>query len=192
MATSARMPTNRKAEAPRVYRKNFRRRVTAPLVAPTGDEKVHRDERQLEEDEEEQQVEGEEAAEASGFQHQDPGHERLVSRSLTGGGERDREEQRGHEHEEERDAVDAEAPGDPERRDPLMGGRELVAAVARRELRRRSGGDAEHGERCDQADHLDDAALSARDERDDERRAGGHQDDGREVRKAAHVALVRT
>ena len=90
------------------------RRVAAPLVAPAGDQEVHRHEGQLEEQEEQQQVEGEEAPEAARLEHEDPGDEGLVPGALARGAERDREQQRRHQHQEQRDAVHAEAPGDPE------------------------------------------------------------------------------
>ncbi len=147
-------------------------RVPAPLVAPPGNQEVHRHESELEEHEEEQQVEGEETPEAPGFEHEDPGDERLVPRSVSGSRESDREQQPGHQHEEERDAVHPEAPGDPERRDPLMAGDELVAAVAGCEGHGRRRRDAEHRERSDEADHLHRSTLGARDQGDDNRRPG--------------------
>ena len=168
-------------------------RVPAPFVAPPGDHEVHRHEGELEEDEEQQQVEREEAPEAAGFEHEDPGDEGLVRRPLPRSREGDGEQQPGHQHEEERDAVHAEAPGDPEGGDPLMARDELVTAVAGRESHRRRRGDAEHRERGDEADHLHEAPLGARDQGDDDRRSGRQQDEGREVReRACHVALVNT
>ena len=51
--------------------------VHATLVAPTPDEEVHRDEHDLPEDEEQEEVEGEEYADTSGLEDEHPAHERL-------------------------------------------------------------------------------------------------------------------
>ena len=74
-----------------------------------------------------------------------------------------------------------------------MAGDELVTAVAGGEGHRRRRGDAEHGERGDEADHLYEAALGVRDEGDDDCRPGRYQDERCEVReRARHDALVIT
>ncbi len=168
-------------------------RVPAPLVAPAGDQEIDRNERELEEDEEQEQVEGEEAAQAARLEHEDPHDEGLVAGAVAGGRERDREQQGRHQHQEQRDAVHPEAPGDPEGRDPLMGGDELVAAVARAEGNRRRGAEAEHRQGRHEPSRLHEAALSARDEGDDDGRPGGEEDEHAQVGEGArHDALVST
>ena len=74
-----------------------------------------------------------------------------------------------------------------------MAGDELVAAVTGPEGNRRRRRDTEDGQRGDEADHLHDAWLGARDEGDDDGRPGRQEDERREVREGAcHVALVST
>lgn len=100
-------------------------------TAPAGDEEVHRDEDHLEGEEEEQQVEYGEGREGAGLQDQEQGDEGLRGGSfgeLEVAVERaEEEQQRGHQEEGERDAVDAEVDPDVQRLDPADVRRRLEA-----------------------------------------------------------------
>ena len=100
----------------------------AALVTPATDEEVHRDEHDLEEDEEHEEVEAEEAAHHPRLQDEQPGEVRLDVVVGIDGDHRQREQQPGQHDEEQRDAVDAEVPGDPPLLDPGVLGDELEAS----------------------------------------------------------------
>ena len=70
---------------------------------------------------------------------------------------------------------------------------ELVPAVTGGECHRRGGGDAEHGEGGDKADHLHGTTLGSGDDSSEQGRPRRDEDEGREVReRARHDALVKT
>ena len=99
----------------------LRGRVDPVLVAPAADEEVHRHEHDLEEDEEHEQVEAEEACPSRRPRAAASRRGRACRR---GAGRRraidEREQHAGEHDEEQRDAVDAEVPGDPPRLDPRV------------------------------------------------------------------------
>ena len=101
----------------------LRRRVHPVAVAPAADEEVHRHEHDLEEDEEHEQVEAEERAHHPGLEQEHPGEVRLLVVVRVGGEERQREQDPGEHDEQQRDAVDAEVPGDAPVLDPRVLGR---------------------------------------------------------------------
>ncbi len=89
------------------------RGVDAVAAAPHADQQVHRDERDLEEHEEQQEVEGEEHTEQAGLEDQHRHHVRLhVLRDGGRGQDGDREQQRGQHDQQQRDAVDTHVPGE--------------------------------------------------------------------------------
>ncbi len=100
-------------------------------TAPAGDEEVHRDEDHLEGEEEEQQVEDGEGREGAGLQDEEQCDEGLrggACGELEVAVERaEEEQQRGHQEEGERDAVDAEVDPDVQRLDPADVRRRLDA-----------------------------------------------------------------
>ena len=110
--------------------RRLRRRRPAfgrPVHAPGAEEEVERHQHQVEEEDEEQQVLGEERAQRRGLRRQHQEEEELRALLLAEGGEGDPAgpEHRGQQHEEEVEAVDAEAvvdaePGDPGRVDGVL------------------------------------------------------------------------
>ena len=118
----------------------LRRRVDPVAVAPAADEEVHRHEDDLEEDEEDEQVEAEERAHHPGLEQEHPGEVGLLVVVRVGREERQREEDAGEHDEQQRDAVDAEVPGDAPVLDPLVLGHELEARPPRCRRRRAATG----------------------------------------------------
>ena len=84
--------------------------VDAALVSPHADHEIHRDQRELPEDEEEEQIERDEDADHGRFDHQQRDEEALhvfVDR-FPGAEDRERREERGEQDQKQADAVDAE------------------------------------------------------------------------------------
>ncbi len=97
-------------------------------VAPPSDDEVRRHQGQLEEQEEEDQVEGDEAAQAGRLHQQDPGHEGPRVAPAPGPEDGQGEQQGGHHHQEEGDPVDPDRPVDAQLLGPDVVGDQLVAA----------------------------------------------------------------
>jgi hypothetical protein len=104
-------------------------RVVAPRATPDPDHEEHRDEHELPEDEEQDQVEGDERAGHARLQHQHQRQERLrLARRWQDLERVDRAQQRqqvGEEEQRQRDAVDREEEARVDRRDPRHVGDEL-------------------------------------------------------------------
>jgi hypothetical protein len=154
-------------------------------VAPSVDDEPHRDQRDLEEHEEQHHVEREEAAEDTGLDHQQqdrqrggPGRSALgVGRGVTDQRHHARgEHQRGHQHQGRGDPVDPELPvdvegGEPDRVDGAARGAE--PAVVRRSQPHRPG---QGGERPDDG-QPDREALTPCGEPGQQRERGGDGDE---------------
>ena len=96
------------------------RRVDAPRTAPHADDEVHRDEHGLPEHVEEEEVGGAEHADHAHLEQQQRDEEAhlAVLDVVPAGDDDDDAEQRGEEHEQRGDAVDAHAVADVQRLDP--------------------------------------------------------------------------
>ena len=158
-------------------------------VAPAPDQEVHRDQDDLEHDEEDEEVQGQERPQAAGLEQQQPGVVRLGVVARVGRQHGDREQAQGHHHEEERDPVDAEVPRDPEVGDPLLVVDELEAALAELVLDQHPAAHGRGGERRQDRDGLDQLLAGPREAGHEQgaRRGQEHQDaqDGEPV-VAAH------
>ena len=168
-------------------------RVPAPLVAPPGDQEVHRHESELEEHEEEQQVEGEEASRGTPLRAR--GSRRrttcpppcrpkprersgTAARSSARGRARCRPSRGSRRSRRQRST-------DGWRRTGSRRSRRVKATVAA-EAMPSTASEATKPTICT------DSALSARDQGDDDRRPGRQQDERREVgERACHDALVK-
>ncbi len=108
--------------------------IAPPRVAPAADDEVRRHQGQLEEEEEQDQVEGDEAAHAGRLHEQDPRHEGagVPTPPCTQDGQR--EEEGCHHHQEQGDSIDAERPVDAQLLGPDMVGHQLVATETHLEL----------------------------------------------------------
>ena len=160
------------------------RRVHAAVVAPPGDDEVHRHEHDLEEHEEEDEVEAEEDAEQGGLQHQHPHRVRLqtVADRLRRD-QPDREEQRRESDHEQADAVDADEVTDAERVDPRVVLDELVAGGARVEGVQQVSDEPHRRGGRHVADRAHDLGAPPRQHRDQHRAGDGREDDEREQRE---------
>src|SRR5690606_15639079 len=137
--------------------------IAAPLRAPDPDDEVHRDQHRLEEDEEEEQVEGHEHAQGRRLEHERVDDELLAPLGDGGGGrQRDRDEDGGEDDERHRDAVYAEVPGDAPRLPPHGPFDELVPRH-RLERHEQVAGEGERQDREGDAQRQDDLAAAARD-----------------------------
>ena len=98
------------------------RRVEPPLAAPDPDDEVHRDQHQLPEDVEDEQVQRDEGADHAGLEHQHGDDELAHADVADADGLRRQQRQRHQEgrqqHQPQRDAVDAQVEADAERLDP--------------------------------------------------------------------------
>ena len=93
--------------------KEFQGGALRVAMAPTPDEKVHPDERKIEEDIEPDQVQRQEQAERNAGEKQDPGVIRAGPREAGHGpGRGGEEDERAHQGQAQRDAVHAHSPGD--------------------------------------------------------------------------------
>jgi len=109
----------------------LRRRVLPVLRTPSEDEEVHRDEHELPEHEERDEVQREEDPHDRGLEQQEPERVRLhaVLDAARRGEQTDREEHRGRHDHEEAEAVDTDDVADAERVDPPVRLEELEPAV---------------------------------------------------------------
>jgi hypothetical protein len=171
------MLTSRKAD-PKSVEEELHRRVDAVLVAPPGDQEVHGNEDDLEEEEEHQQVEGHEDAEAPGLEQQHPTDVVLDVLLHDRADDGQREEDAGQDDEPERDAVDAELPGDAELADPVVRLQVLEAVGPGFEVDGDEDRDDGGGQREEQADEADEPVLVPR-QHGHEQRPGGRDDDER-------------
>src|SRR5205823_5513280 len=89
----------------------LQRGVDPVLVTPSPDEEVHGDEGQLEEEEEQEQVQGEERSDAAGLEQQHPRDVALHVVVDVGPDQRQWEQQGRQQDEEERDAGEADLSG---------------------------------------------------------------------------------
>lgn len=108
--------------------------IDALVISPVADEEVHRDEDDLEEDKEQEQVQAQEAAHHSGLQEQQPREIGLFVVVWIDSDDHEREQDAREHDEEERDAVDTEVPGDTPLCDPRVLGDELKTRLPRGEL----------------------------------------------------------
>ena len=128
----------------RLYSKNFTAALRPVLAAEPADEEVHRDEHGLEEDVEQQHVEGDQRHDHHAFDGQGqrqigvrgPAPQPTWSLGVVPAGHDQQRHQHGGEHDQrQRDAVDAQDVAGAERRDPGVGFDELV--LRRRRVRNR-------------------------------------------------------
>ncbi len=161
-------------------------RIGAVAVAPPADEEVHRDEHDLEAQEEDDQVEAGEHAHHAAFEDQHPGVVGAAVVPRVGGQDGDREQDPRQGDEEQRDPVYAEQPGDAELLDPCMAAAELEAVDSGVEggeqpQRERSGRHrGEHGHQLQQfraAAGSEDHQQGAEQGREDQ--CGQHREGGR-------------
>ena len=167
------------------------RRVRPAGVAPAADDEVRRHQRHLEEEEEQDQVEREEAADARRLEHEHPGDvgRRVLLRP--GADEHDREQHRGQQQQEQRDPVDPEVPADADPLGPDVVRDELVARHVGMEQHRHADREAEDGHRHRDAEALDQPAVGlghAAEQRHRDRPGERQQDEERQVREARRVA----
>ena len=149
------------------------RGVLALLAAPHADHEVHRQQHELEEHEEQDQVLGDERARHARLQHEHQDEERLgVARvGHVVPGVDHHEERDGHRQEVERqaDAVEPDRVVRVDHRDPLGVDEELqLLRFAVVELDQRDDADGERGAGGGDADRLDQRLLAARDEQHDQ------------------------
>ncbi len=135
-------------------------RVGPPLVAPAGDDEVGRHERQLEHEEEHEQVERQEAAHHRGLQQEHPGEVDPAVLAVAPEDDGDGEEHRGHQDQEDRDAVDAEVPVHPERAAGVLVVRDqLEPAVVHLHGDEGRDGEAQRHERRDEGERVGELAV---------------------------------
>ena len=120
--------------------------VGAALVAPAGDDEVGGHERELEHEEEDDEVERQEAPHHRRLQQEDPGEVGPGVLAVAPEDDGEREQQRGQQHQEDGDAVDPEVPVHPEAAAGVLVVRDqLEAAVVH--LHGDQGGDRDDGRR---------------------------------------------
>src|SRR3546814_14538735 len=117
---------------PRSTRTDTRFPYTTLCRSPAADEEIHTDQREVEEDVEDQQVERQEDAQRGALEEEEPGV--VLARAPLGfrrpgdGGEK---QQRGHQCQRQRDAVDPDAPSQAEGRSPFGVGHRLEPCAGR-------------------------------------------------------------
>ena len=162
-------------------------RVHAAGVAPAPDEEVHRDEGDLEHEEEEEQVEGDEHAHAAGLEEQQPGGVGLGVVVGLDPHERQGEEEPRQEDEEQGDPVHPEVPVDAEGVDPRVAGHELEAVLPALEVDDHEDADDARGHGHGDT-HLAGQRLSRpRHQGDEERPHCGQDDEARQHREAGDL-----
>ena len=134
--------------------------VGPSLVAPPGDDEVGRYERQLEHEEEDEQVERQEAAHHGGLEQEQPGEVDAAVLAVASEDDGDGEEQRRHQDQEDGDAVDAEVPVHPERAARVLVVRDqLEPAVAHLHGDEGRDGEAQRDERRDEGERVGELAV---------------------------------
>ena len=154
--------------------------VGAPLVAPAGDDEVRRHERELEHEEEDDEVERQEAPHHRRLEQEDPGEVGPGVLAVAPEDDGEREQQRGEQHQEDGDAVDPEVPAHAEAGAGVLVVRdELEAAVVHLHGDEGQDGDDGRGERDEQRDDVGDLALQRLVEAEQAQRGGpdGRQQD---------------
>jgi hypothetical protein len=164
------------------------RRVDAVRAAPDADDQVHRDQDQLPEDVEEEEVEGDEDADHADFEDQEGDHVLLhadLDRPEAGedADPAQRRRQGDHQHAQ---AVDAQLVLDAERRDPVDRFLELEAGLAAGEDREQDQGQ-EPGRQCRAEGRPPDEIEIVRGQHCDDQRAQERQEgDQAQDRQAGH------
>ncbi len=166
------------------------RGVDPALASPDPDDEVHRDQHRLEEDEEQEEVEGEESPDHPRFEEQGEDHELLGSfRDRGGSAECDRDQERGEHQHRQRDPVDPQVPVDPPRLvpdDPLH----VLEPRRRLESPVQIPGESQWGDREHYREREMHLTSSSRHQRHDDRRHRRQQDHRRqhETAPGAHPA----
>ena len=147
----------------------LQRRVLTILAAPHTDHEVHRQQHELEEDEEQDQVLSDERAGHPGLQHQHQDEERLRVARCGHVIPRVDHHQQGDDHRQhvqrQADAVEADRVGRSDRADPARRGEELLLArLPVVELHQRVDADEHRGCRRDDGGAFDQGLFSPRDE----------------------------
>ena len=142
-----------------------------PVAGPPGaDQEVERDQHQVEEEDEEEQVLGEEGAQRPGLREAE--HEEVVARPVRAlqrrPADRRGPEQRGQEDEEDAEPVDAELEADPELRDPALVDDLLKGAARRIEVDQQGDRQPERDEAAEQRPPADQPGHAAREEEAEE------------------------
>ena len=130
----------------------FQRGVNSPFVAPDADQEIHRDQHHFPEQEKQEQIERDEDADDAGFKHQQRDKEAfyaLINR-FPGRQDRNRRQQRGQQHQEQAEAVDAEVVMNRRLLDPFVKLFELIACGLGTEATQEQQGNCELGDRGDQ------------------------------------------
>ena len=132
----------------------LQRRALGVAVPPRADQEVHRDERHVPEDEEEEEVEREEQADRGPLEEQHQGEVRdRPAAEVDRVGDRHHKEQRGHRGQGQRQTVDADLVPDPERGDPVER-LDLLERTGPLEAEPRDDDEPERKRRDDGRDHL--------------------------------------
>ena len=165
--------------------------VGAVRIAPAADQEIHRDQRQLPEDEEEYQVERHEDADHPRFEQQHQGQVRAqpLADPFPGEDQHEHRDQRGEQHQEQAQAIDAHQVFDVELRHPGRAFDELHARLA---VAPADPQQARHGERGE-ADQQRPPLLEPlpRQDQQHQRADQREEDDGREYREIRHYVLAQ-
>ncbi len=174
----------------RGVQEELHRRVLALRAPPSLDEEVHRDEHQLPEHEEQDQVERQEDAHDRPLEEEEPRHIGLhpVLDVALGREQTEREQQRGDDDHEDADPVDTDDVTDPERGDPSLVLDELEVGRVRIEVPEQPQRKAERDHRGRVADRLRDLGTMLGHEHRDDGAGERHPDDRREDREVVHVS----
>ena len=131
-------------------------------MPPPGDDEVGRHERELEHEEEHEEVEGEEAPHHCGLEEQDPGEVAPGVLAVAAEDDGEREEQPGEQHEEDGDAVHPQVPVHAEARAGVVVVRdELEPAVVHLHRHQDRDGEAQRHQRDDQGQRVDELLVQA-------------------------------
>jgi hypothetical protein len=170
--------------------------VDAPRAAPDADHQVHRDEAELPEDVEQEQVQADEDAQHAHHQQQHGGVVLLDPRldGVPGVEDRDHAEDGGQDHQHHRQAVDAQPVAHPEGRNPigLLAELELWSGRVVSEQQEAEGA---AGERRQQRDPSDGPMSVARHQQQhehaDHRREDHQAEDRQGLRQVNHCRITR-
>jgi len=165
------------------------RGVDPPRSAPDPDQQVHRDQHQLPEDVEEEDVERQEDAEHPRLQHEQEDVELLhpLAHRAEGGEDDQRREHGRQQHEIDGDAVDPEEVLDPEARDPGAPVDELRPRLPRAHQADRPDGEEEAGRQDEQGPSADEPRPALREEAERDRRQQRQEDRPGEDRAGVRV-----
>ena len=177
--------------------------VDAAAAAPDADHEVHRNQHRFPEHVEEEEIEADEDADHPRLEHEERHHELLhaVVDGVPGGRERDRCDERGEEHEQQADAVDADVIADTEPGNPAAVLHELIVrgATVEAEVERQREGERDERDR-ERAEAQRDLLPARHEEKDDGAGDGKERDGGEntdrhrvsrnETRATAPAAIV--